>query len=33
MAQRSLWAVGTLFGISLFVTAVRLLGSPDETAA
>jgi len=29
----SLWAVGTLFGISLFVTAVRLLGSADETAA
>ena len=29
----SLWAVGTLFGISLFVTAVRLLSSPGETAA
>ncbi|MFM7436334.1 MAG: HdeD family acid-resistance protein [Vulcanococcus sp.] len=29
----SLWAVGTLFGISLFVTAVLLLGSADETAA
>ena len=29
----SLWAVGTLFGISLFVTAVRLLSSPGEPAA
>ena len=29
----SLWALGTLFGISLFVTAVRLLSSPGEPAA
>jgi len=29
----SLWAVGTLFGISLFFSGVRLLSSPGETAA
>jgi uncharacterized membrane protein HdeD (DUF308 family) len=25
----SLWAVGTLLGISLFFSAIRLLGTPD----
>jgi uncharacterized membrane protein HdeD (DUF308 family) len=29
----SLWAVGTLFGISLFFSAVRLLGSPEAPSA
>jgi len=29
----SLWAVGTLFGVSLFFSAVRLLGDPEQPAA
>jgi len=29
----SLWAVGTLFGISLFFSGVRLLGSPEQPSA
>lgn len=29
----SLWAVGTLFGISLFFSAIRLLGAPEAPSA
>jgi len=29
----SLWAVGTLFGISLFFSAIRLLGEPEAPSA
>ena len=29
----SLWAVGTLFGISLFFSAIRLLGGPEAPSA
>lgn len=29
----SLWAVGTLLGISLFFSGIRLLSAPDDTAS
>ena len=29
----SLWAVGTLFGVSLFFSGVRLLGSPEQPSS
>jgi uncharacterized membrane protein HdeD (DUF308 family) len=29
----SVWAVGTLFGVSLFVSGVRLLGATEPTAS
>jgi uncharacterized membrane protein HdeD (DUF308 family) len=29
----SLWAVGTLLGISLFFSGIRLLSAPDDAAS